>query len=208
MGLPQEELQHWMAWQEGWDIWKELLELDSLLHPIHRSVKGPIPDVEPFFSGTMTDSVILKDNRLNLPTIDKQEDMTLNAGEDIDSDLDLEVEVLGSQSASMPFLKNFIKRNFTRYKKQLKVVITGTEGQKFETMSVDISVGGILVHDPLPTWVVGYNQVKIVNLEKKQAIEVTCSVVDDQDPHKRIRLEILPLKKKEEELHFDKWLAA
>lgn len=206
MAIPKNELRDWMVWQEGWDLWKELVEIDSLLVSIHRPVEGPIPEVEPFFSGTMTDSMIIKDNRVVPVTVEKKEDMTLAPDEG--EDFELDVEVLGSKSSSRPFLKSFIKRSFKRYRKKLKVVITGTDGQKFETLSIDISVGGVLVHDPLPNWVVGYNQVKIVNLEKKQAIEVTCSVVEEQDPNNRTRLEILPLKKKEEELHFDKWLAA
>lgn len=251
---PREELVDWMVWLEGWDIWKELHEVDALLEPISRTVEGPVPDVEAVRTGTMTDSMIISPDRAAVERDFKdltEEDFEISeisrAHEvsqvhEVSKKLDvkdvlegkvperaprestmigpnpeftgagsaLEVEVLESKSGhtASGLLSRFVKRNFTRYKKQLKIEITGKDGQTFVSYSKDISVGGILLTEPLPRWVVGYLQVKIVDKKRKQAIEVTCSVVEDQDPNYRVRLEILPLQKKAEEVHFDKWLAA
>ena len=53
----------WMVWLEGWDIWKELHEVDDLLDPISRTVEGPVPEVEAVRTGTMTDSMIVSPDR-------------------------------------------------------------------------------------------------------------------------------------------------
>ncbi|MCB0407237.1 MAG: PilZ domain-containing protein [Bdellovibrionales bacterium] len=199
--LPKSDLTDWMVWQEGWDLWKKLIEIDELLRPISRAVQGPLPDIEAQGPQTLTDSrVISSDNAV----VERNfKDITM---EDLNTIAEIPLEVLGSQSKSAR--KSFIKRNFKRYKKNMKIQITGGAGQVFTTTSIDISVGGIQLADPLPPWVVGYSQVKIVDPAKRQAIEVTCSVVEDQEPHYRTRLEILPLQKKEEEVKFDRWLAA
>lgn len=202
--LPNEELVDFLVWQEGWDLWKPLLELDDLLTPIHRTVKGPIAQIEVSRSQTMTDSVIIAKDKAVVERHFK--DIT---APDININGELDIEVLGSnKNAKESLLRRFVKRNYKRYKKQLKIQIKGKDGQTFTSTSLDISVGGILLADPLPAWVVGYNQVKIIDQQRKQAIEVTCSVVEDQKPEQRVRLEILPLQIKEEEIHFDKWLAA
>ncbi len=194
-----------MVWLEGWDIWKELCEVDQLMEPISRTVDGPIPDVETVRTGTMTDSMIIDSDKE--PMERRFKDLT-TGDFDINSN-DLDIEVLESKTGTASgLLKRFVKRNFTRYKKQMKIQVTGKDGQTFTSFSKDISVGGILLTEPLPRWVVGYLQVKIIDSSRKQAIEVTCSIVEDQDPNYRVRLEILPLQKKEEEVHFDKWLAA
>ena len=237
-----------MVWLEGWDIWKELHEVDALLDPISRTVEGPVPDVEAVRTGTMTDSMIIAPDKAVVErdfkdlTEDDFEVSEVKEISEVSKNLDvkdvlegkvpgkvsrertmigpnpeftgagsaLDVEVLESKSGhtASGLLSRFVKRNFTRYKKQLKIEITGKDGQTFISYSKDISVGGILLTEPLPRWVVGYLQVKIVDKRRKQAIEVTCSVVEDQDPNYRVRLEILPLQKKAEEVHFDKWLAA
>lgn len=202
----KDELLDWMVWLEGWDIWKELHEVDELMMPIHRTVNGPIPEVEVVRTGTMTDSMIISPDKA--PVEKNFEDFTTGYFGCQNSDLDIEVLETKNGGTATGIISRFIKRNFTRYKKNLKIQIAGKEGQTFTSMSKDISVGGILLNEPLPRWVVGYLQVKIVDMSRKQAIEVTCSIVEDQDPNYRVRLEILPLQKKEEEVHFDKWLAA
>jgi hypothetical protein len=203
MTQPNQELNDWLVWQEGWDLWKPLLEMDDLLTPISRTVRGSIPSVEVSRSQTMTDSQIL--NRDQAVMERQFKDITAS---DINLNSELDIEVLGSKPPKKSLLRHFVKRNFKRYKKQLKIQIKGTDGQVFSSTTIDISVGGIHIAEPLPTWVVGYNQVKIIDPIRKQAIEVTCSVVEDQAPGQRVRLEILPLQIKQEEVHFDKWLAA
>lgn len=200
---PRKELTDWMVWMEGWDIWKELLEIDRLIAPLKRDVEGPIPKVGNIRTGTVTDSEIVSPDMAHVERDFKDLSMAPFVAKS-----ELDVEVLESKGSTGGILRRFVKRNFTRYKKRLKIHIAGKEGQSFTSFSKDISVGGILLTEPLPRWVVGYLQVKIVDKQRKQAIEVTCSVVEDQDPNYRVRLEILPLQKKEEELHFDKWLAA
>lgn len=98
-------------------------------------------------------------------------------------------------------------RKHDRHNKRLRVHLE-CGGRSFKTYSVNISVGGMLLEDPLPDWVAGYCTVKLINPQIKQAVELTCSIVENQEPHLRFRVMFLPLKGHESEDKFEQWIIA
>lgn len=204
---------HWMVWREHWDLWKSLPDVDELMTPLSRNIATRVPDVSEYQSLNDLDEShpsLRSDGKPSLKSIGNPKMQTTKAIGDItltDAEMDLDIEVF-DPSSSKSRQKNFIARNFNRYKRNLKVVIQGPGEQRFETDTVDVSVGGLLLRDSLPGWAIGRLQVRLVDKEKRQAIEVSCQVIDGQVAGQRHRLTILPLKRSEEEAHFDKWLRA
>ena len=121
---------------------------------------------------------------------------------------DIDLEVLESSKVTGQGLKDFKARSFKRHRARLKVVISASAGQYFESFTEDASVGGLRLVNSLPAWAIGNVQVKLLNESKRQAIEITCCVIEGQKKDNRRRLMVLPLKKKAEEVQFDKWLEA
>ncbi|MEZ4871993.1 MAG: PilZ domain-containing protein [Bdellovibrionales bacterium] len=99
-------------------------------------------------------------------------------------------------------------REFERYEERYRVIIEAN-GKSFETFSQDISVGGVLLEDPVPDWVVGYCNIKIIKPQKREEVQLMCSLVESDDPTKaRFRVALAPLKSLEDESVLDDWLAA
>jgi hypothetical protein len=143
--------------------------------------------------------------RYNPSTVENLGDITMVEAVDLD---EIDLEVLEADEDSSTRIKNFKARSFKRHRARMKVMVTGPTGQLFETYTEDVSVGGIRLCQSLPGWALGNIQVKLVNEMAKQAVEVTCHVISGQEVENRRRLTILPLKKKSEEVQFDKWLEA
>ena len=68
---------------------------------------------------------------------------------------------------------------------EVKVIL---EGQKrsFESVTVDISEGGIFFKDAIPEWVSGYFMVRV--FEGPHAHQVICSLVEDQRVKQRVQI--------------------
>ena len=81
-------------------------------------------------------------------------------------------------------------RKHKRFEFRLPITII-VNNQKFETHTIDISLGGVQVEDELPDWVAGYGSA-IFTLPDDTRTEVICSVVEDQKIGEKFRLEILP----------------
>lgn len=143
--------------------------------------------------------------KYNPSTVENLGDITLDGQTALE---EVDLEVLESSRVTGKEFKDFKARNFTRHRARLKVLILGPNGKSFESYTEDASVGGVRLTHSLPGWAIGDVQVKLINEKKKQAIEITCHVIEGQGSDNRRRLMILPLKKKNEEVQFDKWLEA
>lgn len=101
----------------------------------------------------------------------------------------------------------FTKRTHKRFSRRMPIEIE-CDGQIFSTYSVDVSVGGVLLEDPLPRWVSGYSKVRLRNEKSRQVVELTCYIVENQRPKQRHRVALLPLKNRKDEEHLEEWIKA
>ena len=86
--------------------------------------------------------------------------------------------------------ENYVDREHPRRKGHFTVTIREDQNM-FETKTVDISEGGMLLARPLPDWVVGYCRVKVTRVNTGESIELTCAVVENQGPQARVRLQVV-----------------
>jgi hypothetical protein len=110
---------------------------------------------------------------------------------------DVEVENEGSLA--------FFTRESPRFDARLRVEIE-FESKIFTTYTKNVSVGGALFEDPVPTELVGYFKVKLINLKNNEKADVTCSVADNQTPDSRYRVEFARLTTRNLVDLFEDWL--
>lgn len=72
-----------------------------------------------------------------------------------------------------------------RYEIEVKASIEG-QSKSFESLTVDISEGGVHFKDTIPDWVSGYFIVRL--FDKSTYYEVICSLVEDQKVKKRVQI--------------------
>lgn len=178
----------WLVWREGWREWRPLIQVRELLEPFHRELQQEPPAID--------------------LQVDEVEKRIRDAYREDEAGLGAPIIDISGETRELEMMdKEFIRRSHKRIKKRFKVQITaGT--QKFVSHTIDISIGGLQLEDILPDWVVGYCQVLIINTETRKAIEVTCSLVENQSPNDRRRLQILPLEDEKAENEMEAWLAA
>ena len=68
---------------------------------------------------------------------------------------------------------------------QIKVIIEG-QSKSFESVTVDISEGGIFFKDTIPEWVSGYFIVRV--FDGARSYQVICSMVEDQKVKQRVQI--------------------
>lgn len=176
------EMSAWFVWKPGWTNWKRALDCEEFLHISFdgRKRSAEIPPQPPMIpSGTRRQS-----DQLATEPIVFEAEKTLQEFELDD--------------------KDFTARRYRRLKKKFKVEVE-LNGKVFTSYSKDISVGGILLVDPLPNWVAGYARVRIISLSSGQNVELTGSVVENQKPNLRHRIELYPLERME---RLQGWLTA
>lgn len=89
---------------------------------------------------------------------------------------------------SIPVLPREPERHFERF--PLETTVKVILGQKtFEATTDNLSLGGIRLKEPLPTWVAGYYAV-FLTLPDGVLLELVCSVAEDQKEQDRMRMEI------------------
>lgn len=116
------------------------------------------------------------------------------------------VEGLGDY-LSEESLKEYIDRQHERIVRRFNIIIE-RDGKQFKSHSINVSVGGVYLEDPVPDWVVGYCNITIEKPDTKEKIQLAGAVVDNQDPDNRVRLSFTPLAKREQESQLFYWLAA
>jgi len=84
----------------------------------------------------------------------------------------------------------FYDREFQRKAKEFLVHVIG-DRKVFKTKTVNISLGGMLLAQSLPSWVVGYCRVRVFRPNSADFVDLTCALVENQDPKQRVRLQVV-----------------
>lgn len=186
--LPFDERTDWLVWKEGWKQWKPLVQVRELLEPLHRKMDPSAPPYE--------------------SQLDEVESKIRNAFQEEPESASEDIHEMNTATRDLELSDHsFVERGHKRIKKRFKVHIN-QGANKFKSHTRDVSVGGLLLEDVLPDWVVGYCQVILVRPHSKQAVELTCFLVENQKPTDRRRLQIVALEDRDAELKLEKWLAA
>lgn len=191
---PKERV-NWLVWREDWKKWKVVSRVPDVLKPNDRQMGAKPPPIPEEYR---EDDTIIAIRRLY-------------QGNEVDNQAATEVEVVAvSEIPDLPIESEgaeFVHRAHQRLKRRYEILID-CNGQKFETNSVDVSVGGILLEDPLPDWVFGYCTITVVKPATREAVQLTCSIVENQPPNGRFRVALSPLKKKDDQVRLHAWLSA
>lgn len=189
-----EERAQWLVWKEGWSQWKKMSAAGELLVTTSTVLRVMEPPLLPKnIEATPT------------PTKSKSEIYVIDDFNDEPTEKSVvkEVEVVkGGLDEDIEVPENFVVRKDQRVVAEIDVEII-SQGQKFHTRTLDISVGGVQVKDPIPAWLAGYCTLILRRPDVKQHLEFVCSVVENQDPMQKRRLEIHPSK---DTIHLKRWL--
>jgi hypothetical protein len=177
----------WLVWKEGWAQWKKMSAATELLVTTSTVLRVMEPPALPTGLADVNDKPKTKTDTYVIDDI--SDEATVNK---TPTPAPIEVEAPD----------NFIVRKDQRVVAEIDVEII-SQGQKFATKTIDISVGGVQVHDPIPAWLAGYCTLILRRPDVKQALEFVCSVVENQDPMQKRRLEIHPGK---DTVHLKRWL--
>ncbi len=196
--LTPEERAQWIVWKEGWSQWKKMSAASELLvstSTVLRVMEPPALPTE--FTKSKSEIMVIDDigeneTAIELENEDNEAVAVAAAVPSVDSS---EVDLNEAP-------ENFVVRKDQRVAAEIDVEII-SQGRKFTTKSVDLSIGGIQVKDPVPNWLAGYCTIILRRPELKQGLEFVCSVVENQDPAERKRLEIHPSK---DTVHLKRWL--
>ena len=100
-----------------------------------------------------------------------------NAGQTV-SDADTDFFIIKPQKVHHARLHD-------RINTEVKVILEG-QRKSFESVTVDISEGGIFFKEAIPEWVSGYFIVRV--FDGTQAYQVICSLVEDQKVKQRVQI--------------------
>lgn len=185
---PEERFQ-WFAWRQGWEAWRPLTATPELTATLTGEKKGdsPAPPASP---------KLTKKELRRLRIISSIDNVTPTG--------DKHLPQLPSMSAVSAFeveghtntLTGDEKtegesRRYGRRSARFRVEIVS--GQRhFVSYTRDISLGGIRLEDPLPEWVAGYCTAIVARPGIPKPLEFLCTVVENQVPGDKHRIEIYP----------------
>jgi hypothetical protein len=199
--IPRDQHYLWYGWQEGWTDW---LPVDKCadLKPVQQEMGSRPPMPPPAEENTPTPSVVHIDpsKRRKSDSRRKSDDNRKTNSEGRKEQPVFEPEPTGQEIIFED--PTFIARKFARVRKKIKVEIE-CKGKRFASYTQDISLGGVCLIDPLPAWIVGYCQIRLIQPSSSDYIDLTCSIVENQRPDSRYRVELFPLEKIEK---FQSWL--
>ena len=176
--LPEERAQ-WYAWKEGWKDWRKLnttTELITSSSATVRMVESPPLPAAVQFTVTPSSSMPFEE---------------------------MPIEKVITPHLERPKREVHVERKTSRIAAVFEVEII-CQGRKFHSQSVDVSVSGVQIKDSVPEWMAGYCTMLISRADVSQKLEFVCSVVEDQDPDDRRRLELHPSK---DTSHLRRWLS-
>lgn len=198
------ERAEWLVWKEGWSQWKKMSAATELLvttSTVLRVMEPPALPANMLNINSAPDTVTASQSKSEIMVID-----------DVDvSEVSVVMEGAPAKVEAQPsevevtlddIPENFVVRKDQRVIADIEVEIIA-QGRKFQTKTVDLSVGGVQVKDPLPSWLAGYCTLILRRPDVKMALEFVCSVVENQDPAQKRRLEIHPSK---DTIHLKRWL--
>ena len=213
--LMDEELESWYVWQHEWDEWRLL---SSMLNSLEYE-NGVMPILPPALQKRNNDEKPKSDHLIIRSMADElDEGVKVSQIQSVASDVSPVVKIASKPSRvnfdmsvrskdrkdELP-MREYKQREFKRHRKRFVISIE-INGHKFESLTKDISVGGMLLKDPVPEWVVGYFTVKVTHPISQQTVEHRCSVVENQDPDHRIRLMFDHFKKEQTKVDLENWL--
>ncbi len=185
---------NWVIWRDDWKEWRPLSQSKELLQAFPERKLAQAPP-------TLSESVDQFETAIKKVFVENEfsegREGTLT---DIDMDMAKELEVERSQG-------EFVIRLYPRHHRRLLVEIE-CDQRKFKSYSVNVSAGGVLLEKALPDWVVGYCLVRLMKPEGGDSRELTCSIVENQDPQKRHRIEFSAPTSEAELQSLETWLAA
>ena len=199
--LSATELEAWLVWREDWPDWRPVNDVEGLTEMIFRNLMAAPPPIPS--TSTMADPNAF-DGPQGLEVSSTGFTGTHSDDEEVkltDSVIQLEASEEASNSGQ------FVVRKNRRFKKRYEITIMVGD-KTFETHSLDISVGGILLEDTLPDWVDGNFKVRIRKPNIKQQIELTACLIEVKDSEQVNRVGILPLQSGSDEKNLENWLAA
>lgn len=158
--LPHKQHSEWVIWKEGFSSWKSFTEFPQLLIGLRDIKESVAVPAPPSFE--QEKSVVFGES-----TIRKEGVGHLALDDDYDNE----------------------GRHVSRYQKKLTVQILG-QGQSFKTHTVNISMTGLQVVDPLPNGLPGYFTVEIRH--ESFVVGLVCSEIKSKDgsPSRRLRIEV------------------
>ncbi len=204
--LSPAERSHWLVWQHQWDSWHafetmEFSEREEIAMPEEPPTVNQVLNEEAEDEELV--GQVMRDVRDELPPLPDDDGVLKAPKLNLNIKVDDHDDIVANNSANVNFTPRKYKRHFKHFKVEINI-----DGNVFETETENISVGGLKLKEPLPFWVVGYFTAKFTHPKQEQAVEHTCSVVDNQAPDKRTRLEFAPFKKKETEEQLEDWIMA
>lgn len=152
-----------LVWKEGWTEWQSVAQAQE----IQGGVKRPISTAPPTIQSHYLENKKWE-SEISVDTVTKSQSS---------------IEVTKDSS-----IHDFQQRDSARFRRRLAVVIE-VNGMSFRTHTKNISVGGALLENPLPDWVVGYCTIKLKRLDSGDEKELTFSVVENQPPDQRVRIQ-------------------
>ncbi len=189
--LPEDQVDRWLVWQEDWPDWKKVSEVEGLAELLFR----PLSVAPPPVPGTKTLAAV--------DAITGTLTMVTSPGEfrpPSDDDF-VRLEALDPEGGGSVVDLRKSKRFQRRYE-----IALIQEGRYFKSHTIDISVGGMLLEDPIPEWISGYFKVRIKKPHLKQQVELAACIIEDAADKRRVA--ILALKNSKDEQDLEMWLAA
>lgn len=197
------DLERWIVWREDWPDWRPVNEVEGLTEMVFRNLMAAPPPVP----ATATKSNLNDEQSMGPQGLEMSSSGFTDSGSDeneiklTDSVISLEASDASTQTGQ------FVVRKNRRFKKRYEITILVGD-KSFETHSLDISVGGILLEEPLPDWIKGNFKVRIRKPNIKQQIELTACLIESLNGEKTDRVGILPLQSGTDEKNLENWLAA
>ncbi len=198
--LAVDSLEDWYVWNENWTEWSPLSlcpdfqnqPLSEHLNPPEFNHNESTPPPVPINIKSLVMDVPVENSDVTFG----YQSTFVNIG-DIP---DLNVEESDENN-------DLLKRSFERVSRVFDVEIE-VEERVFQTQTVDVSVGGLRLKDPLPDWVVGYCLLRIIKSDKNEEVELVCSLVENQAPHEKYRLAFSKIDDAKKESKLARWLLA
>jgi hypothetical protein len=180
-----EEADLWLCWQEGWTEWHPIATVPQLVKPLSRRTIAPPTMLKTLDEDRKAgdDIIILKEGK----------EMRAEDFEGTDGIREVTLQDLPPVVES----HEFVVREHRRIQRKLKVKIE-VSGQVFRSQTVDVSVGGVLLADSMPQWIVGYCRLCLRKEEKNEEVRLLCSVVENQTANDRRRLAMVNLSSEDE----------
>ena len=166
--LTIEQSFEWLAFRADWKDWKPLKAVIELTASRSSGVCSyEVPPVP----------TLAEENKTEVP-----EEVTSPTITQTDANFEIVKNAMSARS-----------RKYQRYEARFHIEVI-CDQRHFSSFSTNISVGGIALEDPIPSWVAGYCTVVISTLDLKKRLEFLSSVVEDQAGEKyRLELHASPM---------------